>query len=83
MLGEKDKWVPVAGARLVNISHETGGLHAVVSMVEREVVILMFLSVSRSSDAGSIVEVKCDWQRLQSSLALVQLPAATCAPLMT
>ena len=79
-MGEKDKWVPVAQARLVSVHHMTGALHAVVRMVEGEVVIMMFVSSSGSS-AGTIVEVTCDWQQLQSSLALAQLPSASCVPL--
>jgi hypothetical protein len=82
VLGEKDKWVPVAAARLVSVQHELGGLLAVVRMVEKEVVTLMFASVNNSSSsAGGIVEVKCDWQHLTSSLALVRLPAASCSPM--
>jgi hypothetical protein len=80
VMGEKDKWVPVAQARLVSVHHMTGALHAVVRMVEGEVVIMMFVSSSGSS-AGTIVEVTCDWQQLQSSLALAQLPSASCVPL--
>ena len=77
VMGEKNKWVPVAGARLLNISHETGSLAVLVRMVAKEVVTLMFAS----SSADVIVEVQCDWQQLPSSLALVLLPAATCSPL--
>jgi hypothetical protein len=78
VMGERGKWVPVAGARLVRLDHTIEALHAVVRMVEGEVVTMMFVS---SSSPGAIVEVTCDWQKLPSSLALLQLPAARCAPL--
>jgi hypothetical protein len=78
VIGEKDKWVPVAAARLRSVRHTTEALHAVISMVEGEVVTMMFVSVS---GAGAIIDVVCDWQLFPSSLALLHLPAATCVPL--
>lgn len=81
VMGEKGKWVPVAPARLISVHHMTEALQAVVSMVEGEVVTMMFVSISSSSSAAVIVDVNCDWQQLPSSLALLHLPAASCVPL--
>ena len=64
-MGERGKWVPVAGARLVRLDHTIEALHAVVRMVEGEVVTMMF--VSSSSPGAIVAAVRCAFHPTQNN----------------